>query len=347
MVESAATASRPDRTGTTPSFSLMVWTGIALVCLTLAATLAWSSWQSRERFLAGASHRMDNLAAILKGNTARTFGEIDLLLRLAAEEHAAAGGASHLPLVKSAMGDGTRLVGIRLIDPRSGQLLDGSGLASAAFNRLDEAALKHHVGAAANALRIGDPVLDQEHGNWVIGVSRRVRDAWRGLDVIVLGVVDARVIRDVYDRVDVGAGGAVTLFTNGGTVLARRPDADTLIGQRFDRLPLFQPPHAAQEAGLYTTNNATVDGVPRIVAFRRLGEFPSCCRPRSRSTRCWRPGGARRSATSRSYPSRWRCSSPSGRSSTGRRAGVGRRRRERRRRPTCSKRPWRTWTRAS
>jgi diguanylate cyclase (GGDEF)-like protein len=274
MVEPAATASRPDRTGTTPSFSLMVWTGIALVCLTLAATLAWSSWQSRERFLAGASHRMDNLAAILKGNTARTFGEIDLLLRLAAEEHAAAGGASHLPLVKSAMGDGTRLVGIRLIDPRSGQLLDGSGLASAAFNRLDEAALKHHVGAAANALRIGDPVLDQEHGNWVIGVSRRVRDAWRGLDVIVLGVVDARVIRDVYDRVDVGAGGAVTLFTNGGTVLARRPDTDTLIGQRFDRLPLFQPPHAAQEAGLYTTNNATVDGVPRIVAFRRLGEFP-------------------------------------------------------------------------
>jgi diguanylate cyclase (GGDEF)-like protein len=274
MVEPATTASRPDRTGTTQSFSLMVWTGIALVCVALAATLAWSSWQSRERILAGAAHRVENLAAILKGNTARTFGEIDLLLRLAAEEHAGAGGASRLPLVKSAMGDGTRLVGIRLIDPRSGRLVDGGGLASAAFERLDEAALQHHVGVAANALRIGDPVLDREHGTWVIGVSRRVRDAWRGLDLIVLGVVDARVIRDVYDRVDVGDGGAVTLFTNGGTILARRPDADTLIGQRFDRLPLFQAPHATQQAGLYATESATVDGVPRIVAFRRLGEFP-------------------------------------------------------------------------
>ncbi|KAA2237764.1 bifunctional diguanylate cyclase/phosphodiesterase [Salinarimonas soli] len=274
MVGSAAQATRPGRLRSASSFTATVWTGIALVCLALAASLGWSSWQARERVLDAASHQVENLASVLRGHTARTFGEIDLLLRLAAEEHAAARGASRSSLVKAALSDGSRLVALRTLDPRSGRLIDGERADAAALERLDAAALQAHVGIAANELRVGDPVLDREHGTWIIGVSRRIRDAGRGLDVIVVAAVDARVMRDVYERVDVGPGGAVTLFNANGVVLARRPNGENRIGQRFDRLPLFQAPYAAQQSGIYTTGSATIDGKPRIVAFRRLGEFP-------------------------------------------------------------------------
>ncbi len=273
MAAKHADASRPAQ-ARAGSSSLTVWVGIALLCAGIVAAVGWSAWQAREQALATAVHRVSNLSTILKGHTARTLGEIDLLLRLTAEERADRQLRTTSSLVSAALRDPQRVLGIRVLDPRTGDLVQVGGAVPASGPAIDAEALAAHADPARGGLWIGDPVRDPDRDGWVFGMSRRFRDEARALDVIVMAVVDGALFRDAYQQIDVGRSGAVTVFNARMVVLGRQPNGDGQIGRRFAQLGVFRTPNLERREGVYVNDGSAVDGVRRIVAFQRLGEFP-------------------------------------------------------------------------
>ena len=124
-----------------------------------------------------------------------------------------------------------------------------------------------------SGLFIGKPVLGKVSGKWTIQLSRKVT----GRDGDVLGVVVASLnpgyLEDVYGRVLLGEEGAVTLVGDDLTVRAR------VIGGEARGMGSKLPVAAGLALGSDTAEGhdiraSRVDGIERIIAFHRVGDYP-------------------------------------------------------------------------
>jgi signal transduction histidine kinase len=124
-----------------------------------------------------------------------------------------------------------------------------------------------------SGLFIGKPVLGKVSGKWTIQLSR----AMVGADGKRLGVVVAslnpRYLEEVYGQVRLGELGIVSLIGDDLSVRARvvggaPRGTGTLVpsGGFWSRRPLPQEGHEIRSSAL--------DGVERIVAHRRVGDYP-------------------------------------------------------------------------
>jgi hypothetical protein len=77
---------------------------------------------------------------------------------------------------------------------------------------------------------IGVPVVNKFSGAWVIMLTRRISGPRGEFVGIVAGVVEARYFEDFYRAIRTNGGEAASLFRRDGTLLARHPHLEGMIG---------------------------------------------------------------------------------------------------------------------
>ena len=126
---------------------------------------------------------------------------------------------------------------------------------------------------AANGLFIGKPVLGKVSGKWTVQLSRRIASEEGSPLGVVVASLNPEYFDRVYSNVNLGEAGGVTLLGPDRSVRAR------VIGGKPAGMGTLVPPGslaanggAGNSGSLIRTSQ--IDGVERILAFKRVGEYP-------------------------------------------------------------------------
>ncbi|HEX2135256.1 MAG TPA: ATP-binding protein [Microvirga sp.] len=266
------------RLGTASFLTLarLIWSGVALVSVGLAAAALWVTWESRERVTAAARASAENIAQILDQHAARTIGSVDAVLRLAVSEASApaAPGTQEVPSpLRDLLSDLPFIHAVEVFEPGGERPL----LSASTHHDPDPAEIpavdRRQLDRTGRDLHIGKPVFDAVHGLWVVPMSRRLARPGDPRTFVAVARVSLDSFQRFYDRVDLGPNGSVGLYGSDGTLLVRRPGDAANIGRDFSGAPLFSEKLKASAVGSYEAN-AAADGVRRLVSYRRLEDLP-------------------------------------------------------------------------
>ena len=120
---------------------------------------------------------------------------------------------------------------------------------------------------------LAEPLRSFITGGWTTVIAHRLTAA----DGTFLGVMSRRIDPGSYEKffasVALGPSAAIALFHADGTMLARYPHIDELIGKKFKSAPLMKS--VAGQGGLQTLRvKSPVDGQDRLGAAAPLTHFP-------------------------------------------------------------------------
>ena len=120
---------------------------------------------------------------------------------------------------------------------------------------------------------LAEPVRSHFTGSWTTVIAHRLS----GPNGIFLGVMARRIdpvnFEKFFASVALGEGAAISMFHRDGTMLARHPHVDSMIGQKFKTAPLLSKVLA--EGGRQTLRVLSpVDNQDRLGSAAELSRFP-------------------------------------------------------------------------
>jgi PAS domain S-box-containing protein len=261
----------------------LFFAALIFMVVTLAAA-GLAIWYLHGEQLASETKDTKNLAVVLAEQTVRTTQAVDLVVQ-ETRAMVLAAGATDPDRFRSLMG--TKEVHHYLLDrlnslPQASSiaLLDNTGTIINfsrtwpvphidASNRDYYTYLREHDDPGAF---IGAPIVGQYSGTWVIMLARRINGPDGEFLGLVTGVVDLRYFEDFYQAITPDQGGSASLLRRDGTLLARYPRVEKMIGKK---LPA-ESPWSEQIAERGTTYNSPgyIDGIPRIVSVHPVHGYP-------------------------------------------------------------------------
>ena len=257
--------------------------GFLFVAITIVA--AWIAiWDLHGERIADETKETKNLAVVLAEQTARTIQAVDLVVQ-ETQGMILASGVTDADQFRVRMG--TEEVHHFLLDrlhslPQANSiaLLDDTGKivnfsrawAAPVIDASDRdfyGYLREHNDPDTF---IGVPVVNKVSGAWVIMLTRRVSGPNGEFLGIAAGVVEARYFEDFYQAITTNEGESVSLFRRDGTLLARYPHIEKMLGEKIStESPWYK--HLANGGGTYQTPGY-VGGIPRIISVQPLREYP-------------------------------------------------------------------------
>jgi diguanylate cyclase (GGDEF)-like protein len=120
---------------------------------------------------------------------------------------------------------------------------------------------------------IVEPVLSRLTGRWKTLFARKLTGPHGEFLGVVTRGVEAPQFEQFFASVTLGENSAISMFHRDGTLLARYPHADALIGQNFTSTPLMQ--HVNRSDSPATMRLAgQLDNLERLGSVRPLRDFP-------------------------------------------------------------------------
>jgi PAS domain S-box-containing protein len=257
--------------------------GVIFITITLAATglAVWELYRDR---IQEEMKETRSLAKVLAEQTARSVQAVDLVMQETGAMITAAGVTS-TDQYKSRLG--TEAVHHYLVDrlrslPQANSiaLLDENGVIVnfshtwpvPVIDASDRDFFRYFREHDDPGAFIGAPVINRFTSAWVIMLARRVNGPHGEFLGVIAGVIEARYFEDFYRATSMNAGEAMALFRQDGTVLARFPHAEAVIGTKV-------PPQSSLYAGMAAGGSTYrspgyIDGVPLIISVQPLREYP-------------------------------------------------------------------------
>ncbi|RLJ40321.1 signal transduction histidine kinase [Acidovorax sp. 106] len=125
-----------------------------------------------------------------------------------------------------------------------------------------------------NGLFVGKPVLGKVSGKWTLQLSRPIVSPSGYLHGIVVASVNPNYFETVYGDVELGAGGAVSLFGDDNTLRALVAGGKATGMGKTITLPPHHPLTDLNKAEGTYVRVSEVDNTERITAFRRVPGYP-------------------------------------------------------------------------
>ena len=132
--------------------------------------------------------------------------------------------------------------------------------------------IEAQAGHPEAGLQISEPVRGTD-GEWTALMIRPISTRASGFDGAAVGYLNLRYFEDFYKAVELSEKGAILLHLRDGTVLARYPHNDAVIGRTYADLPPFKDILSRDMAGTVVMDSP-VDGLRRVLAIRALKAFP-------------------------------------------------------------------------
>lgn len=241
---------------------LLVWIG--------AIYFSYSEWLQTER---AAHYTAENLARALEEQVNRTIGAADQTLLYVRDSYVR--DPQHFDISLWAH-DTQFLTGVvmqvAIANKRGLVVADNIPGAQLGADLSDRDHFKIQAGRHSDELYISKPVLGRISHRWSIQLTRRITMPDGSFGGVVIVSLDPEYISHVYQSIDIGKEGTVTLLGSDGIIRARRAGGPSLLGTSLATGEVFEQLRTS-DAGFYTTRSLT-DGVDRIFAFRKVKDFP-------------------------------------------------------------------------
>jgi PAS domain S-box-containing protein len=241
------------------------------VIVAFAASSAYDAWRAYRNSLAATDREIDNVAKALAEQTAWTWQGIDLLLRDTARWYRNDGSKIAPERMDQVLAD--RTAGVRLL--RVITITDAQGiqrhrsLGSAPPN-LDVSDRTYFIAqrdGTATGLFMSEPLITRTENRVGIVLSRRLEDDTRAFAGVVTAIVDLEDLQRFYGSVTPGAGSAIQLLRDNGTLLVRNPPAPAAIGKTFPELAALSNAPGSRLV-------SPIDGRREFIAAARVRDTP-------------------------------------------------------------------------
>jgi diguanylate cyclase (GGDEF)-like protein/PAS domain S-box-containing protein len=249
---------------------------VALVCVAIIASAAWTEWAARQTELRNAEVELSNLARSLIQHADDTAELADTILTGIVTALETDGTApdrlARLQAILNARKP--RLGRIRALfvyDEHGRWLVTTEAVNLAQFNNSDRDYFRFHRESADRALLVGRPVRSKSGGEWIIPLSRRWNHPDGTFGGVALATVDVSYFTQFYSQFDIGASGSIALISNDGIVLARGPD-DGSLGRNLSN-GAYLTGNRSGEAGGALDFRSVLDGLQRLGYYQRSGRY--------------------------------------------------------------------------
>lgn len=248
------------------------------VCLCLCGLLYLQLEQSRRQDLAVAQMASSNLTRAMAQQAEDTFLAADLVMNSLVDwiQEDGYAASQKLRLQKTfarRVQQLDQLHGMFFFD-RDGQwvitsfpdLPRGNGVA-------DREYFKFHQQNVSTLAHIGPAIRSRENGEWIIPISRRVNDQAGNFQGVLLAGIKMAYFDQFFKSFSLDDNGIMFLGLTDGTLLARRPFDESLIGSSLAKGDIYQTllPNAAAGTAML---DSFVDGVTRLYGYRQLASYP-------------------------------------------------------------------------
>ncbi len=131
----------------------------------------------------------------------------------------------------------------------------------------------YHRTHADRTTHIGHTVRSRTDGSWIITVTRRVNHRDGSFAGVAMATISGNYFLHLYEQVDIGRLGSITLALADGTVLMRKPFEKANIGKSLAKASFFRLMLPRSPVGSYQ-NRSVIDGVSRLFAYQRVSQYP-------------------------------------------------------------------------
>jgi PAS domain S-box-containing protein len=250
----------------------LVGLGALLVAINVCSAI-WDIRADRERVQQRAQRDFSNLTRLLAEQTAASLEAVDLMLRDAVRTNSAAKTAAMLERMPEELTHIPQLAALVVLD-RNGEVLTQTNPLPTIDPDLSKLALfAAHRDAAAPALLVSEPFLGGPVGtSWRFVVSRRLSGPGGGFDGVLAAVMEIDRFERLYQTIDVGEGGFITLLSLDGVVITRVPDPVRSKGRKYQSQELYLAVHGNGRFDGWTASPAINERV--LVSAQAVRGFP-------------------------------------------------------------------------
>ena len=273
-----ATSIRPD-----PVFWLILCGGLLVTAIILGTAVMVGEF--RERALSNSERELENTVLLLTRHFDQQFEDSVFIANNLISQMQISGIASpelfrsqmstpdaHLTLQSKA--SILSYIGDVMIYDAQGELINSSGpWPLPTVNIAERAYFKALKSNPLSTMVLAEPVRSYFTGSWTTILAHRLS----GPNGVFLGVFARRIdpvhFEKFFASVALGTGAAISMFHRDGTMLARHPHADSMIGQNFKTAPLISK--VLSQGGRQTLRvQSPVDNQDRLGSAAELSEFP-------------------------------------------------------------------------
>jgi diguanylate cyclase (GGDEF)-like protein len=262
----------------------LVFGGLSLiVAIAVGATIMAD--KSRERSLQNSERELENTVLLLARHFDQQFHDLGAIQQNIAGFVRSAGidsserfrrlmsGEDIHAMLKAQIGAMSYVGGVNLFDA-DGKLINSANLWPVPnINVADRPYFQRFRNDPNSPDVLVEAVHSRVTGVWTTVIARKLK----GPNGELLGVIGRGIepirFEDFLASVSLGPGAAIAVHLRDGTLLARYPHADALLGQNFRKAP-----GVAQdvfERDQYTTRvTSPIDGQERLISSRALGDLP-------------------------------------------------------------------------
>ncbi|HEX8612093.1 MAG TPA: sensor domain-containing diguanylate cyclase [Telluria sp.] len=248
-----------------------------VVCISLVAVQGWSIYSARETQLAQSAASTANMARAVADHADSTIELVDTILAGVVEsvQHDGItqyGERLHLHLIDH-VGRAPSLQGLTIFDANGNWALHSLRDPVPKLNNADRAYFIYHQTHKDKLAHVGAPVRSRTTDAWVLPVSRRLENKDGSFAGVALATVQLRFFREFYDSFEIGVHGNITIATEQGALVMRRPYLQEQIGTSIAREPLFKQ-WRERAAPASAAIAADTDGLARMYSYRNLRRYP-------------------------------------------------------------------------
>ncbi len=251
---------------------------VACVLLLLVGAAAWFEISaSRSAIIAETERQMSRLDMVFAEQTGRAVEAVDLLVEGALETvrlHTTQGRplTDVVDLLRRRIRGVRQLRSVTVIDAGGGVLCGTEAGSDYAPPAVVGPLLERYRDVPKAGLLISPPFRGPDR-RWYALLTRPMRAHDGTLLGLAAGAIALNYFEDFYRAVELTENGAINLHLRDGTLLARFPHDDAVIGSSYGSLPPFEDVLAKGMAGTLVMDSP-IDGNTRVVAIRALKAFP-------------------------------------------------------------------------
>ena len=226
----------------------------------------------RDRELQAAGRDLANLTRVSQEHADRTLHSADQVVRFVQARYLELGPRLDLiALTQQGIIDAENFPQVGVIDAKGIYILANRPITS----RLDLSDREHfavHRDNPTDQLFVSKPVLGRATGKWSIQLTRRIELPGGGFGGVVVLSIDPGYFTRFYSDLRLGPQGVSTVIGLDGVIRARHPSDDGAFSADMTDSPFMKRIAAGESMGTYTSRSP-VDGVERMLHFRRLARF--------------------------------------------------------------------------
>ncbi len=271
---------RPSRDGSLSSAGAVSWlTALGMAVAVGMVTLGAIVLLDARRDAWGQSEQAaDNLAMALERDIARNIQVYDLSLQGAIEALRLPGLDDISPDLRQAAvfdraANAEYLGSLLVLDAAGTVVADSTAVQPHPLNFADRDYFQVHQEQTDAGLYVSRPFHSRlRGGDPSMAISRRRPDVDGQFAGVVVGTMRLAYFQSLFERLNLGTGGAVLLLRTDGQVIARRPLRDADIGRDLSATDGFRQYSAASSGHFIGTSR--LDGIQRAYTFRHIGNLP-------------------------------------------------------------------------